>query len=84
MTPAVTRSESRRTGMPGACALLESDKQVVRSLATGPEEDGDPEMPTALACDTETPETYAQAHAGPTSRGGGAQGVHRTYSDLDV
>ena len=84
VTPAVTRSESRRTSMSGTCALLEADEQVVRSLATGPEADGDPELPAALACDIETPETYAQAHAGPTLGGGGAQGVHRTYSGLDI
>ena len=38
---------------------------MVRSLATGPEADGDPELPAALACNLETPETYAQAYAGP-------------------
>ena len=64
-TPAVTRSGSRRTGMSGAFALLEADEQMVRSLVTGPEADGDPELPAALACALKTPQTYAQAHTGP-------------------
>ena len=51
--------------MSGAFALLEADKQMVRSLDTGPEADGDPELPAALACDLETPQTYAKAHTGP-------------------
>ena len=38
---------------------------MVRYLATGPEADGDPELPAALDCDLQTPQTYAQAHAGP-------------------
>ena len=60
VSPAVTRSGSRRTGMSGAFALLEADEQMVRFLATGPEADGDPELPAALACDLETPGTYAR------------------------
>ena len=60
MSPAVTSSGSRRTGMSGAFALLEAYEQMVRSLATGPEADGDPELPAALACDLETPGTYAR------------------------
>ena len=68
VTPTVTRSGSRRTEMSGASALLKADEQVVRSLATGPEADGDPELPAALACDLNTSETYAQAHAGPRGR----------------
>ena len=51
VTPAVTRSGSRRTSMSGTFALLEADEQMVRSLATGPEADGDPKLPAALACD---------------------------------
>ena len=54
--------------MSGAFALLEADEHMVRSLATGPEADSDPELPAALAYDLETPETYAQAHAGPYGR----------------
>ena len=68
MTPAVTRSGSQHTGMSGAFALLEAGELMVRSFATGPEADGDPELPAALACDLETPKTYAQAHAGPHGR----------------
>ena len=72
VTPAVTRSKSRRTGWLGAFALLEADEQIVRSLATGPEADSDPELPAALVYDLETPETYTQAHAGPHGRIWGA------------
>ena len=46
--------------MSGAFALLEADKQMVRSFATGPEADSDPELPAALACDLETPGTYGR------------------------
>ena len=60
VTPAVMRSGSRRTGMSGAFALLEAEEQMVRSLVTGSEADGDPELPAALACDLETPETYTR------------------------
>ena len=60
VSPAVTKSGSRRTGMSGAFALLQADDQMVRSLATGSETDGDLEMPTALACDLETPGTYGR------------------------
>ena len=59
VTPAVTRSGSGRTGMSGTFALPEADEKMVRSLATRPEADGDLELPVALACDLETPETYA-------------------------
>ena len=58
--PALTRSGLGRTGMSREFVLLEADKQMIRSLATGPEADGDPELPVALACDLETPETYAR------------------------
>ena len=68
VTPAVTRSGSRRNGMSGAFTLSEANEKMVRSLPTGPEADGDPELPAALACDLETPETYAQAHARPHGR----------------
>ena len=49
---------------------------MVRSLATGPEADGDPKLPATLACDLDA--RNVRAHLG----GGGAQGVCRTYSDL--
>ena len=68
VTPAMTRSGSPRTGMSEAFALLEADEQMVRSLATRPEANGDPKIPAALACNLETPETNAQAHAGPNGR----------------
>ena len=66
VSPAVTRSGSRRTGMSG--------EKMVRSLATGPEANGDPELPTTLACDLDA--RNVRAHLG----GGEAQGVCRTYS----
>ena len=72
VTPAVTKSGSWRTGMSEALALLEADEKMVRSLATGPEADGDPELPVAMYCDLETPQTYAKAHAGPHGRIWGA------------
>ena len=56
--------------MSGVFALLEAAEQMVRSLATGPEVDGDAELPAALACDLETPQTYARAHTGPHGRKG--------------
>ena len=55
--------------MSGAFALLE---EMVGSLATGPDADDDPELPTARACDLEASETYAQVHAGPHARIWGA------------
>ena len=58
--------------MSGAFTLLEADEQLVPSLATGQEADGDPETPSALACDLKKLETYAQAHAGPDGRIWGA------------
>ena len=70
VTPAMTRSRSWRTGM--FFALLGADEQMLCSLATGPEVDGDPELPAALACDSEAPETYAQVHTGPHERIWGA------------
>ena len=48
--------------------LLKTDEQIVRSLATRLEADGDLELPADLACDLETPQTCAQAHAGQHGR----------------
>ena len=45
--------------MSGAFALPEADEKMVRSLVTRPEAGGDLELPASLACDLETPETYA-------------------------
>ena len=59
VTPAVTRSGSRRTGMSGAFALLEADEQMVRSLATGPEAEATPNC-RRLWLATWTPGTYAR------------------------
>ena len=82
VTPTVTRSGSRRTSMSGAFALLEADEKMVRSLATRPEADGDLKLPVALACDLETPETYAQAHAGPHGRIRGAAAERKEFTGL--
>ena len=49
VTLAVTRSWLWHTGMSGAFAVLEADEQMVSSLATGPEADGDPDLPAVLA-----------------------------------
>ena len=49
MTPTVTRSGARRTGMSGAFALLKADGKMVRYLAIGPEAEGDHELLAALA-----------------------------------
>ena len=54
--------------MSGVSALLEADEKMVRSLATRSETGGNHELPAALACDLEMPETYAQAYARPHGR----------------
>ena len=61
---------SRRIDISGAFALLEADEQIIRLLATGPAVDGDPELPAALACASETPKAYARAHLGAADRKG--------------
>ena len=58
--------------MSGAFALLEVDGEMVPFLATGPETDGDPELPADLPCDLETPQTQPQPHTGPHGRIWGA------------
>ena len=69
MTPAVTRSRAKHDGLrPGMCALMATQADIARSIAdlSLPDVVGQ-ELPSELACDLETPETYAQAHAGPHS-----------------
>ena len=68
VTPTVARSQAWRTGMSGAFALLKADGKMVRYLAIGPEAEDGHKLLAALACDLETPETYAQAHARPHGR----------------
>ena len=71
MTPAVTRSRSREQppGVSRTFTLLAAGEDIARTLA----------QPDAVSCDSEelpagpahlleTPETYAQAHAGPHDR----------------
>ena len=58
--------------MTWAFALLKADGKMVRYLAIGPEAEDDHKLLAALACDLETPETYAQAHARPHGRVWGA------------
>ena len=71
VTPAVTRSRSREQppGVSRTFTLLAADDDIARTLA----------QPDAVFCDSEelpagpahllkTPETYAQAHAGPHDR----------------
>ena len=71
VTPAVTRSRSREQppGVSRTFTLLAAEEDIARTLA----------LPDAVFCDSEklpagpahlleTPETYAQAHAGPYGR----------------
>ena len=66
VTPAMTqsrsRSSSRQDGVSGAFAALTTGEETVRILD---EDDG--ELPAGPAHLLVTPETYAQAHAGPHS-----------------
>ena len=66
MTPTVTRSGARRTGMSGAFALLKADGKMVRYLAIGPEAEGDHELLAALA--RSSPDLQRRGHL---SRRGG-------------
>ena len=67
VTPAMTRSRSRSSsrhdGVSGAFAALTTGEETVRTLD---EDNG--ELPAGAAHLLVTPETYAQAHAGPHSR----------------
>ena len=66
-TPAVTRARAKRDGvLPGFCALMATQEEITGSLATESTPGAEtPDLPAGPACDLETPETYAQAHAGP-------------------
>ena len=67
VTPAMTRSgsrsSSRQDGVSGAFAALTMGEEPVRTL-----DKDDGELPAGPAHLLVTPETYAQAHAGPHSR----------------
>ena len=66
--PAVTRSRAKHDGLrPGMFGLM-ATQVVARSIAElTPPDVIEQELPSELACDLETPETYVQAHAGPHS-----------------
>ena len=67
VTPAMTRSRSRSSsrhhGVSGALAALTTWEATVRTL-----HEDDEELPAGPSHLLVTPETYAQAHAGPHSR----------------
>ena len=69
VTPAVTRSRAKRDGLwPGMFALMAIQEDITRSIAELPPPDVvEQELPSELACNMETPETYVQAHTGPHS-----------------
>ena len=54
---------------PGAFAILSAKESIgtVIATSTAPHSDS-PELPTCPACDLETPDTHAEAHAGPHSK----------------
>lgn len=66
MIPRVTRAGAKRSGMtPGAFALMASQDDIERSLATEPLPGTvSPGLPSAPACDLDTPASYAEAMAG--------------------
>ena len=65
VTPAVTRSRAKRDGLrPGMFALMATQEDIARSIVElSPPDVVEQELPSELACDLETPETYVQAHA---------------------
>ena len=69
VTPAVTRSQAKRDGLwPGMFALMTTQDDITRSIAElSPPDVVEQELPSELACNMETPETYVQAHTGPHS-----------------
>ena len=65
VTPAVTRSRAKRDALrPGMFALTATQEDIARSIAElSPPDVVEQELPSELACDLETPETYVQAPA---------------------
>ena len=56
---------------PGAFAVLFAKESIDAVIATSAAPHSDnPELPTCPACDLETPDTYAQTHAGLAKFGG--------------
>ena len=73
VTPAVTRSAARTQlgvgDQPGAFAVLSAKESIGAAIATSAAPHSDsPELPTCPTCDLETPDTQAQAHAGPHNK----------------
>ena len=60
VTPAVTRSQAKRDGLwPGMFALMATQEDITRSIAElSPPDVVEQELPSELAYDMETPETY--------------------------
>ena len=77
VTPAVTRSAARTQlgvgDQPGVFTVLSAKESISAAIATSavPHSDS-PELPICPTCDSETPATHAQAHAGPHSKIWGA------------
>ena len=69
VTPAVTRSRAKRDGLrPGMFALMTTQEDIARSIVgRSPPDVVKQKLPSELACDLETAETYVQAHADPYS-----------------
>ena len=72
-TPAVTISAARAQlgvgDQPGAFAVLSAKESISAAITTSAAPHSDsPELPTCPTCDSETPATNAQAHAGPHSK----------------
>ena len=65
VTPTVTRSRAKHDGLrPGMFALTATQKDIARSITElTPPDVVEQELPSELACDLETPETYVQAPA---------------------
>ena len=54
---------------PGTFAVLSAKESIDAAIATSTAPHSDsPELPICPACDLETPDTHAQAHAGPHSK----------------
>ena len=54
---------------PGAFAVLSAKESIGAAITTSAAPHSkSPELPTCPACDLETPDTYAQAYAGPHSK----------------
>ena len=69
MTPAVKRLRAKRNGLrPGMFALMATQENIALSIAELSTPDVvEEELPSELACDLETPETYVQVHSDPHS-----------------